>query len=48
MNDSYNIRLETIERIVKELEVEQNGLKKLLEKIYQAELTILSHQKLVS
>jgi hypothetical protein len=46
--DSINLRLESLENKVKELQSEQKTMIKLLEKMYQAQLTILSHQKLVS
>ncbi len=46
--DSINLRLESMENKLKELQSEQMSTIKLLEKIYQAQLTTLSHQKLVS
>jgi hypothetical protein len=42
------ILAESLENKVKELQSGQNSMMKLLEKIYQAQLTTLSHQKLVS
>ncbi|CAF1999859.1 unnamed protein product [Rotaria magnacalcarata] len=46
MNEETNLRIESIEKTLNEIRSEQNSMMKLLEKIYQAQLTTLSHQKL--
>ena len=48
INDQISLRLESIENTQKELKRDINSMMKLLEKIYQAQLTTLGHQKLVS
>ena len=48
INDKISLRLESIENTQKELKSDINSMTKLVEKIYHAQLTTLSHQKLVS